>query len=39
MMFMSTLESMDLNASEVTFCVEFKDHIWVEIPLREKSNT
>ena len=26
----------ELNASEVTFCAEFKDHIWVEIPLTEK---
>ena len=26
----------DLNASEVAFCAEFKDHIWVEIPLTEK---
>ena len=26
----------DLNASEVTFCTEFKDHIWVEIPLTKK---
>ena len=28
----------DLNASEVTFCAEFKDHIWVEIPLTEKHS-
>ena len=26
----------ELNAGEVTFCVEFKDHISVEIPLTEK---
>ena len=28
----------ELNASEVTFCAEFNDHIWVEIPLTEKHS-
>ena len=28
----------DLNGGEVTFCAEFKDHIWVETPLTEKHS-